>query len=124
MRILLKASRFRGVSVIPFVIGAIHLLPAEMPPRKWREMSEPQPLLADSRRQANAMLAACDYQVWQTVSAWLDLRGDHLLFVEGAEDFDVVGAGEGEATQVKASPDPISLGQKSAQEALNNFWRL
>ena len=87
-------------------------------------MSEPRPLPADSRRQANAMLAACDYQVWQTVGAWLDLRGDNLLFVEGAEDFDVVGAGKGETTQVKASPDPISLGQKSAQEALNNFWRL
>lgn len=87
-------------------------------------MSEPQPLPADSRRQANAMLGACDYQVWQTVGAWLDLRGDKILFVEGAEDYDIVGTGEGEATQVKASVNPISLGQKATQEALNNFWRL
>ena len=87
-------------------------------------MSEPQPLPADSRRQADAMLAACDYQVWQTVGAWLDLRGEDMLFIEGAEDFDIVGADEGRATQVKASADPISLGQKSTQQALNNFWRL
>ena len=70
------------------------------------------------------MLVACDYQVWQTVGAWLDLRGNDVLFVEGAEDFDIVRSGEGEATQVKASADPISLGQKGIQEALNNFWRL
>src|SRR5262249_49582704 len=42
----------------------------------------------------------------------------------GAEDFDIVGGGEGEAVQVKASAEPISLGQKSAQKALNEFWRL
>jgi len=87
-------------------------------------MSQRQPLPADSRRQANAMLAACDYQIWQTVGAWLDLCGEDVLFVEGAEDFDIVGAGDGEAVQVKASAAPISLGQKSTQEALNNFWRL
>ena len=87
-------------------------------------MNEQQPLPADLRRQANAMLAACDYQIWQTLGAWLDLRGDEVLFVEGAEDFDVVAAGQGEATQVKASAAPISLGQKGTQEALNNFWRL
>ena len=87
-------------------------------------MTQPQPLPADSRRQANAMLAGCDYQVWQTIGAWLDLRGDDVLFVEGAEDFDVVRGDKGEATQVKASADPISLAQKGTQEALNNFWRL
>src|SRR2546423_1176161 len=97
---------------------------AESLPRNWQRMSEPQPLPADSRRQADAMLAACDYQVWQTVVAWLDLRGEDMLFIEGAEDFDIVGGGEGQATQVKASADPISLGQKSIQKALNNFWRL
>jgi tetratricopeptide (TPR) repeat protein len=87
-------------------------------------MSKSQPLPADRHRQANAMLAACDYQVWQTVGAWLDLRGDDVLYVEGAEDFDITGAEQGEAVQVKASDNPISLGQKGTQEALNNFWRL
>jgi hypothetical protein len=87
-------------------------------------MSQPQPLPADPRRQANAMFAACDYQIWQTVGAWLDLRGDEVLFIEGAEDFDIVGTTKGETTQVKASTAPISLGRKNTQEALNNFWRL
>src|ERR1700731_2778829 len=87
-------------------------------------MSESEPLPAEPGRQANAMLTACDYQVWQTVAGWLDLRGTDVLYVEGAEDFDVVGAEQGEAVQVKASADPISLGQKGVQEALNNYWRL
>src|SRR6266478_7438906 len=97
-----KARRCRVIPQLRIKL-AIHLLPAEMLTRNWREMSEPQPLPADSRRQADAMLAACDYQVWQTVGAWLDLRGEDMLFIEGAEDFDIVGADEGRATQVKAS---------------------
>src|SRR5439155_20241445 len=52
------------------------------------------------------------------------LRGDDVLYVEGAEDFDIVGTRQGEAVQVKTSTNPISLAQKATQEALNNFWRL
>ena len=48
-------------------------------------MSEPQPLPADSRRQADAMLAACDYQVWQTVGPGKIFSGEDMLFIEGAE---------------------------------------
>jgi hypothetical protein len=87
-------------------------------------MSEREPLPAQPGRQANAMLSGCDYQVWQTVAGWFDLRGTDVLYVEGAEDFDVVGTGQGEAVQVKASVTPISLGQKETQEAVSNFWRL
>jgi hypothetical protein len=70
------------------------------------------------------MLRGCEYQILHTVSAWLDLRGEEVLFVEGAEDFDTTGPGEAAAVQVKISPDPISLGQRPIQEALNNYWTL
>jgi tetratricopeptide (TPR) repeat protein len=87
-------------------------------------MSALEPLPADPKRQADAMLRGCDYQVWQTVSAWLDLRGSEVLYVEGAEDFDCVADDSAEAVQVKASARPISLGQATVHEALNNFWVL
>lgn len=82
------------------------------------------PLPADPARQADAMLRACDYQILQTVSAWLDLRGDEVLHVEGAEDFDKISPTDAESVQVKTSPDPISLGQRAIQETLNNYWKL
>jgi tetratricopeptide (TPR) repeat protein len=82
------------------------------------------PLPADPARQADAMLRACEYQILQTVSAWLDLRGNDVLYVEGAEDFDRHSSNAAEAVQIKTSPQPISLGQKEVQETLNNYWKL
>ena len=70
------------------------------------------------------MLSACEYQILQTVSAWLDLRNDSVLYVEGAEDFDVTTPLGAEAVQIKTSPSPISLGQKSIQTTINQFWAL
>jgi len=86
-------------------------------------MSQPAPLSADPARQADAMLSGCDYQIWQTVSAWLDLRVAKTLYVEGAEDFDAVSAEKAETVQVRASVKPISLGQAGVQEALNTFGK-
>lgn len=87
-------------------------------------MPENSALPADTARQADDMLVACQYQILQTVSAWLDLRGDELLFVEGAEDFDKISDEKAQAVQIKNSPKPISLGQKEIHEVINNFWRL
>lgn len=70
------------------------------------------------------MLRACEYQILQTVSAWLDLRGNDLIYVEGAEDFDIHSNERAEAVQVKTSPQPISLGQKEILKTLNNLWKL
>jgi tetratricopeptide (TPR) repeat protein len=82
------------------------------------------PLPADPARQATAMLSACEYQILQTVNAWLDLRSSDALYVEGAEDFDVASPGGAEAVQVKTSPDPISLGQHGIQITISQFWAL
>jgi hypothetical protein len=70
------------------------------------------------------MLRSCEYQIWQTVNAWFDLRPTEQLFVEGAEDFDVIGGETAHAVQIKAGEEVISLGRADAREALNNFWTL
>ena len=47
-----------------------------------------QSLPANPDRQADGLLHECEFQVLNTISAWLDLRGDERLAVEGAKDFD------------------------------------
>lgn len=55
----------------------------------FMDSQNPQPLSGDPRRRANATIAAFDYQLWQTLLAWSRLQEGMLLYVEGAEDFDV-----------------------------------
>ena len=83
-----------------------------------------EPLPIDKQRQADAMLRGCEYQVWQTVTAWLDLKADEVLFVEGAEDFDVVGHTGASVVQVKVSQHPLSLGREDVLVVVNNYWKL
>ncbi len=66
-----------------------------------------RPLPSDPKRQADPLFRGCEFQLWQTVNAWLRLGSDELLFIEGAEDFDVVGPESGTATQVKNSERPL-----------------
>jgi hypothetical protein len=82
------------------------------------------PLAADPKRQAGPLFRGCEYQVWQTVDAWLTLGPDELLFVEGAEDFDVVGPNEGIATQVKNAERSVSLRSSDVQDAIRHYWEL
>jgi hypothetical protein len=87
--------------------------------------SEPvHPLSGDPKRQADPLFRGCEYQVWQTVSAWLRLGPDELLFVEGAEDFDVVASDAAVTTQVKNAVQPVSLRSKDVQDAIRHYWEL
>jgi hypothetical protein len=87
--------------------------------------SEPvQPLSGDPKRQADDLFRGCEYKVWQTVNAWLRLEPDELLFVEGAEDFDIVGPNEGVAVQVKNAARPVSLRSSDVQDAIRHYWEL
>jgi hypothetical protein len=70
------------------------------------------------------MFRGCEYQVWQTVNAWTDLKSDQLLFVEGAEDFDLVAPDGAVAIQVKNAVQPISLRSKDVQDAIQHYWEL
>ena len=60
---------------------------------KSDESKSSKGLEGDPRRRANAAVREFIYQFWRTVEAWIELDPEELLFIEGAEDFDIVGLG-------------------------------
>ncbi|NQU61941.1 MAG: hypothetical protein HQ512_12490 [Rhodospirillales bacterium] len=88
------------------------------------EDNKDEGLKGDPRRSASATVRVFFYQFWQTVEAWIDLDPEELLFVEGAEDFDLIGSDEATAVQVKdnKASGSLTLGSANALTALGNFW--
>jgi hypothetical protein len=84
--------------------------------------SETKPVAGDPKRQATDAIRGFVHQFWQTVHAWLELRPDDVLFVEGAEDFDVVNESEALVNQVKATTANITLRSAGVIQAIKNFW--
>lgn len=83
------------------------------------------PLPGDERRRATETTAAFIYQWWHTVLAWLELKDEELLYVESAEDFEVVTPTSGAATQVKAGTSArFTLRSPAVVDALNHFWTM
>jgi len=83
------------------------------------------PLPGDPRRQAVHSIEGTIYQAWWSIDAWLQLTNpDEIIYLEGAEDFDIVTSERAIAVQVKKYAASISLGTAKAQEALENFWSL
>ncbi len=81
-------------------------------------------LTGDPKRQATAIISGYAYQIWQSVHAWLDLQDEDFLFLEGAEDFEVIEPEKATAIQVKKRTGTISLGTKPVIEAINHYWKL
>jgi hypothetical protein len=79
-------------------------------------------LTGDPRRRANDTVHGFVSQFWHTVHAWLELSPGDLLFVEGAEDFDVVSDESATATQVKATSSRITLRSSDVINTIKNFW--
>ena len=88
------------------------------------EALPPGPLPADPLRQAPDMLRAVAYQVRQSLLAWIKLKPDEVLYLEGAEDFDLVGTSGAEAVQVYDTTRRVSLRTPKLQDAIKNYWRL
>jgi tetratricopeptide (TPR) repeat protein len=82
-------------------------------------------LVGDKRRQATDSIRGYVYQAYQSVLAWMRLGKDEVLFLEGAEDFDVHSADGVTAIQVKdtAGSGTLTLRSGDAIAAINNFWR-
>jgi hypothetical protein len=82
-------------------------------------------LVGDKRRQATDSIRGYVYQAYQSVLAWMRLGKDEVLFLEGAEDFDVHSADGVTATQVKdtAGSGTLTLRSGDAIAAINNLWR-
>jgi hypothetical protein len=49
------------------------------------------PLQGEPERHATAAIGGILYQIWQSVLAWISLETSEILYLEGAEDFDVIG---------------------------------
>ena len=85
----------------------------------------PAPLPGDPKRQAIYSIQGTVYQAWWSIDAWLRLTNpDEVIYLEGAEDFDIVKSDSAIAVQVKKHAASISLGTAKAHEALENFWIL
>ncbi len=82
------------------------------------------PLKANAKRQAHASLKGYLYQIWHSVNAWLDLADDEILYLEGAEDFDVLSDSGDTATQVKHTRRRITLRSQEVIDAINHYWEL
>jgi len=84
--------------------------------------THPAPLIGDPARQAPHLHRGIEYQIWKSVEAWIHLDENEILYLEGAEDFDIVSAGEGTAVQVKATTGRLTLRSRDIISALHNFW--
>ena len=81
-------------------------------------------LEGDPQRQASDTIRAYVYQIWHSLHAWLELIEEEILFLEGAEDFDVIGKDSATAVQVKDVKKNITLRSAGVIEAINNYWLL
>lgn len=85
----------------------------------------PPNLPGDPRRQAVYSIQGTVYQAWWSIDAWLRLtHADEVIYLEGAEDFDVVKHNTAITVQVKQNTGSVSLGTAKAHQALENFWTL
>lgn len=84
-----------------------------------------KPLSADASRQAVPSIRGTVYQAWQSIDAWLCLKDDTtVIYLEGAEDFDVVREGMAVAVQVRNTTQSISLNTQKVLKALEAFWNI
>jgi hypothetical protein len=83
-------------------------------------------LHGDPRRQAVASLRGYAYQIWHSVYRWITLGPDEVLYLEGAEDLDILGPAHAETIQVKDTRQSgsITLRSPDVLEAIGHFWAL
>ncbi|SRR5712691_6025097 len=88
--------------------------------------SSSEGLKGDPRRQAVPSLKGYAYQIWHSVYRWVTLGKDDVLYLEGAEDLDVLGPEKAEAIQVKDTKrsGSVTLRSQDVLEAIGHFWEL
>ena len=70
------------------------------------------------KRQATDAIGGYVYQIWQSLLAWIHLKDNEALFLEGAEDFDIVSLNKSTATQVKRLSKNITLNSPEVIDAI------
>lgn len=83
---------------------------------------KPRPLNANPRRQATPPIRGYSYQIWQTLLHWIRLSRDEVLYIEAAEDLDVITTTKAEAIQVGHLARSVTLRTPKVLEAIRNAW--
>ena len=87
-----------------------------------------QPLIpapeGNPKRSAADIIAAFKYQIWLTILRWIKAAPHEDIYIETAEDFDVVTSDQVDANQVKYTTASLSLNTAAAMKALSDFWDL
>lgn len=82
-------------------------------------------LSGNQKRQASSQIKGFVYQAWHSISAWMQLEGDGVIYLEVAEDFDEIEPSKVAATQVKhLTSKNVTLSSPEVVEALSNYWEL
>lgn len=84
-----------------------------------------EPIIHDQKREATPSIRGYVYQAYQSVLAWMRLKESEILFLEGAEDFDIHEGNTVETTQIKdtAKSGSVTLRSPDVLKAINNLWR-
>ena len=92
----------------------------EMP----EEKANAKPLVNQPAREAVNSMRGYSYQILCSVRTWVTLPRDQLLYLEGAEDFDIIAPDGTTTTQVKYSSNSTrtTLRSPGIRQALDNFW--
>ena len=88
------------------------------------EQATAKPLANEPAREAVDSMRGYTYQILCSLRTWVTLPSDHLLYLEGAEDFDVIAPNDSTTTQVRHSSrmTRVTLRSPGIRQALDNFW--
>lgn len=86
--------------------------------------NEITPLASDPNRQATNTIQGYVYQAWESLHAWISLKDDEILYLEGAEDADLLSPTASTTTQVKHLSKNVTLRSPEIIEAITNYWTL
>lgn len=85
-------------------------------------MIPPAGFKTDPKRDATPSIRGYVYQAYQSVLAWIQLKENEILVLEGSEDFDIHSGSSVTTTQVKDVSGNLTLRTQAIIDALNNYW--
>jgi conflict system STAND superfamily ATPase/Cap4-like dsDNA endonuclease family protein len=77
-----------------------------------------------SERVAAPTIRGFHYQFLHAVFAWLELKDNQTLLIEGVEDFDIIDENKKSVVQIKDKKAALTLRSNDAIDSINNFWEL
>jgi len=85
-------------------------------------VGSPPDFKVDANRDATDSIRGYVYQAYQSVLAWIQLKDNEILVLEGAEDFDIHEGASVTTIQVKDVSSKLTLRSQSIVDSLNNHW--